>query len=184
MNDRVLLRTRQHLYQGIDSHGTGLRHAHEPRLAHVAHIPPHPPVREPGRLRGGEWIPASYPFDVGELPVALQLSARTDAASAMTERNAYFTAGVPHEAITGLLVTLDARERTEAGASGCEVVLTARNWFRDVDRPQSTATDPGFCSSVSLEMVPTLIQDVDPRPDASGWQAGESRSSVPRTCWA
>ena len=49
--------------------------------------------------------------------------------------------------------------------------LTARGMVRDVDRPQSTASDTGFCTRVSLEIVPPLIQDADPRPDLMGWQA-------------
>jgi hypothetical protein len=42
----------------------------------------------PDELRGAEWILASCPFELGGLPVALQLSARTHAGSAMTEWNA------------------------------------------------------------------------------------------------
>ncbi|WP_341846334.1 DUF317 domain-containing protein [Streptomyces regalis] len=76
-------------------------------------------------LRGAEWILASCPFELGGLPVALQLSARTHAASAMTEWNAYFTTGVPHEAVTDLLVALDARDMPDAGVMGPEAVLTA-----------------------------------------------------------
>ncbi len=43
--------------------------------------------------------------------------------------------------------------------------------MRDVDRPRTTAMDPGFSCSVSLELLPPLIQDSDPRPDLLGWQA-------------
>ncbi|MEU0339609.1 DUF317 domain-containing protein [Streptomyces bobili] len=128
----------------------------------------------PDELCGAEWILASYPFELGGLPVALQLSARTHTASAMTEWNAYFTTSVPHEAVTDLLLALDARDLPDADVMGPEAVLTAmtaRGWIRDVDRPRTTVTDPGFCSSVSLEMVPPLIEDADPRPDLLGWQA-------------
>lgn len=128
----------------------------------------------PDELRGAEWILASYPFELGGLPVAWQLSARPDAASALTEWNAYFTTGVPQEALADLLVALDAREAPDTGFDGPQAVMAAlvsHGWIRDVDRPATTATDPGFASSVSLEELPKLIQDADPRPDLMGWQA-------------
>lgn len=128
----------------------------------------------PDELCGAEWILAAYPFDLGGLPVAWQLSARPHAASAMAEWNAYFTVGVPYEALADLLVAIDAREAPDVGFAGPKTVLdalSARGWNRDVDRPRTTATDPGFSSSVSLEMLPPLIQDADPRPDLIGWQA-------------
>jgi len=40
----------------------------------------------------------------------------------MTEWNAYFTTGVPHEALTDLLVTLDTREIPDLGFTGPELV--------------------------------------------------------------
>ncbi|WP_184905391.1 DUF317 domain-containing protein [Streptomyces europaeiscabiei] len=128
----------------------------------------------PDELRGAEWILAAYPFELGGLPVAWQLSARPDATSVVPAWNAYFTAGVPYEAITDLLVAIDAREAPDLGSEGSETVLntlSARGWIRDVDRPRTTATDPGFSCNVSLEMLPPLIQDADPRPDLVGWQA-------------
>lgn len=128
----------------------------------------------PDELLGVEWILASHPFELGGLPIALQLSARTHATSAMTEWNAYFTTGVPYEALSDLLTALDDRAIPDSAITGPDVVLTAltaRGWIRDVDRPRTTATDPGFSSSVSLEIVPPLIQDADPRPELLGWQA-------------
>lgn len=128
----------------------------------------------PDGLRGAEWIRAAYPFELGGLPVAWQLSARPHAGSAMTEWNAYFTTGVPYEALADFLVALDAREAPDAGFANAESVLAAlnaRGWPRDMDRPRTTATDPGFSASVSLEMLPPLIQDADPRDDLLGWQA-------------
>lgn len=128
----------------------------------------------PDELRGAEWILASYPFELGGLPVAWQLSARPHAASALTEWNAYFTTGVPHEALADLLVALDAREAPDTGFDGPQAVMAAlvsQGWIQDVDRPATAATDPGFASSVSLEELPKLIQDADPRPDLMGWQA-------------
>ncbi|MFC7308450.1 DUF317 domain-containing protein [Streptomyces monticola] len=127
----------------------------------------------PDGLRGAEWILAAHPFELGGLPVAWQLSARSHAASAIAEWNVYFTAGVPPEALADLLVAIDAREAPDVGFEGPESVLTAlstQGWLRDVDRPR-TAADPGFSCTVSLELLPPLIQDVDPRPDLVGWQA-------------
>ncbi|WP_079056361.1 DUF317 domain-containing protein [Streptomyces caeruleatus] len=126
----------------------------------------------PDGLRGAEWILAAYPFELGGLPVAWQLSARSHATSVMPEWNAYFTTGVPYEALADLLVAIDAREAV--GFAGPEMVLnalSARGWIRDMDHPRTTAMDPGFSTSVSLEMLPPLIEDADPRPDLVGWQA-------------
>lgn len=128
----------------------------------------------PDGLRGAEWILAAYPFELGGLPVAWQLSARPRPASVMTEWNAYFTAGVPHEALVDLLLALDAHEAPDTGFEGAEAVLTAltaRGWLRDLDRPRTTASDPGFCAGVSLETLGPLILDADPRDDLLGWQA-------------
>ena len=121
-----------------------------------------------------EWILAAYPFELGGLPVAWQLSARPHATSAMTEWNAYFTTGVPYEALADLLAAIDAREAPDTDFGGAETVLnalSAQGWLRDVDRPHTTATDPGLSGCVSLELMPPLIQDADPRPDLVGWQA-------------
>ncbi|MEV5878001.1 DUF317 domain-containing protein [Streptomyces sp. NPDC052101] len=128
----------------------------------------------PDELRGAEWIRASYPFELGGLPVAWQLSARSHAGSVMTEWNAYFTPGVPHEALTDLLIALDVREAPDTGFADAECVLaalSAHGWVRDIDRPRTTASDPAFATSFSLETVPPLIHDADPREDLLGWQA-------------
>ncbi|MER5442590.1 DUF317 domain-containing protein, partial [Streptomyces sp. NPDC002790] len=128
----------------------------------------------PDGLRGAEWILAAYPFELGGLPVAWQMSARPHPTSALTEWNAYFTAGIPHEALTDFLLALDASETPDAGLENAESVLAAlnaRGWLRDMDRPRTTASDPGFSTNVSLEMLPPLIHDADPRDDLLGWQA-------------
>ncbi|AJC55024.1 DUF317 domain-containing protein [Streptomyces sp. 769] len=128
----------------------------------------------PDELCGVEWILASNPFELGGLYVALQISARPDASSVAAEWNAYFTTGVPHEALADFLVALDASAVPDAGFEGPEVVLTAlsaQGWIRDVDRPRTTAMDPGFSAHVSLEMLPPLISDADLREDLMGWQA-------------
>ncbi|MDI3417288.1 DUF317 domain-containing protein [Streptomyces luteolus] len=123
---------------------------------------------------GAEWLLASYPFELGGLPVAWQVSARSETGSVMVEWNAYFTVGVPPEPLTDFLLALDARTAPSVGFDGPEVVLDelgTRGWFRDADRLHTTAFDPGFSASVSLEPLPPLVQDGDPRPDQVGWQA-------------
>ncbi len=101
----------------------------------------------------------------------------------MTEWNAYFTCGVPYEALADLLIAIDAPTMPGTGFAGPETVLKAlgtQGWFRDVDRPRTTAMDPGFCASVSLELLPPLVLDADPRPDLVGWQAwAESSPGAP-----
>lgn len=95
----------------------------------------------PNELCGAEWILAAYPFELGGLPVAWQLSARSRATSAMMEWNAYFTTGVPHEVLADLLVAIDAREAPDVGLEGPETVLSvlsARGWVRD-EVPQGTS---------------------------------------------
>lgn len=60
----------------------------------------------------------------------------------MTEWNKYFSTGMPHEAVTDLLVALDARDMPDADVMEPEAVLaalTARGWIRDVDRPRTMA---------------------------------------------
>jgi hypothetical protein len=125
-------------------------------------------------LRGAEWVLASDPIQLGGLPVAWQVSARPHAASAMTEWNAYFTTGVPHEALADFLLALDARPDPAVGFGGPEAVLaalTAQGWIRDIDHPETTAADAGSTSSFTLCLLPPLIQDADPRPELVGWQA-------------
>ncbi|MEV0322541.1 DUF317 domain-containing protein [Streptomyces sp. NPDC050658] len=69
-------------------------------------------------LRGAEWVHASSPFELGGRPVAWQLSFRSDADSALTEWNVYFTTGVPPEALIDLLMEIDAREAPDVGFEG------------------------------------------------------------------
>ncbi|MBC9714461.1 DUF317 domain-containing protein [Streptomyces sp. TRM66268-LWL] len=128
----------------------------------------------PDGLCGAEWILASYPFELGDLPVAWQVSARSHTDSAMVGWNAYFTADVPHEVLADFLLALDARAEPAEGFDGPDVVLEelcSRGWFRDADRPRSAAFDPGFSAGISLELTPPLVRDADPHPVQVGWQA-------------
>ncbi|MFI8965598.1 DUF317 domain-containing protein [Streptomyces sp. NPDC053493] len=49
----------------------------------------------PNGLCGAEWTRAAYSFQLGDPPVAWQVSARSHSGSGLPEWNAYFTAGVP-----------------------------------------------------------------------------------------
>lgn len=140
----------------------------------------------PDELCGAEWVRASYPFALGGLPVAWQITARSHPTSAMREWNAYFTAYIPPEAVTDFLLALDASPEPHAGYDGPDAVLSAlaaQGWIRDIDRPHTTASDPGFTASLSLETVPEHVFDADPRPDLPGWQAwAEPAIGTPLWC--
>ncbi|MFF2524073.1 DUF317 domain-containing protein [Streptomyces liangshanensis] len=115
--------------------------------------------------RGGAPDGWKCEFSVGRSP---------SADSAMAEWNAYFTTDVPYEVLTDLLIVLGTRMAPDIGTAGPQTVLntlSAKGWIRDLDRPQTTVTDAAFTCSVSLELLPPLIQDDDPRPDQLGWQA-------------
>ncbi|MFF8509840.1 DUF317 domain-containing protein [Streptomyces sp. NPDC015492] len=128
----------------------------------------------PNGLCGAEWTRAACSFELGDLPVAWQMSARSHPGSALPEWNAYFTAGVPHEALTDFLLALDVRAEPAFSFDGPEIVLAAvcaQGWVRDIDRPHIAALAPGLSAGISLEEVPPLVRDADPRPGRFGWQA-------------
>jgi hypothetical protein len=128
----------------------------------------------PDDLCGAEWVRASFPFELGGLPVAWQITARAHPGSALREWNAYVTEGVPHEAVADLLLALDARTDPATGFTGPQTVLdalVAQGWLPDIDHPTTTATAPDLAATVSLEAIPEHVFDADPRPDLAGWQA-------------
>jgi hypothetical protein len=129
----------------------------------------------PSALTWAQWMLADEPFHLGELPVAWQVSARTHAASAVAEWYAYFTTGIPHEVLADFLLALDARPDPGFGFDGPEAVLdapTGQGWVRDIDHPDTAATDEGFVSGFTLcLLLPPLIQDAAPRAEPVGWQA-------------
>lgn len=49
-------------------------------------------------------------------------------------------------------------------------------WVRDIDRPHLAALAPGLSAGISLEEVPPLVRDADPRPGRFGWQASAEPS--------
>ncbi|MFD8159680.1 DUF317 domain-containing protein [Streptomyces malaysiensis] len=136
----------------------------------------------PDTLRWAQWVLPDEPFDLGSLPIAWQVSARTDTSSSLAQWSAYFTPDVPGEVLVGFLVALDARGQPAAPLGSSELVLdavAAHGWLRDIDQPGVRAMDPTFASHIRLGEVPPLIQDADPlalvaeadEAVLAGWQA-------------
>ncbi|MFI6020722.1 DUF317 domain-containing protein [Streptomyces sp. NPDC051287] len=136
----------------------------------------------PDSLRWAQWVLPDEPFHLGNLPIAWQVSARTDPSSPLAQWSAYFTPDVPGEILVGFLAALDARDQPALPCGDPELVLdavTAHGWLRDVEQPGLGALDPTFASHIRLGEVPPLIQDGDPlalvaeADEAAlvGWQA-------------
>ncbi|OKI09385.1 hypothetical protein A6A06_01345 [Streptomyces sp. CB02923] len=149
----------------------------------------------PDTLRWAQWVLADEPFHLGELPIAWQVSARSDTSSPLAQWSAYFTPDTPGEALADFLVALDARDQPGAPLGGPELVLdavTAHGWFRDIDQPRAGAMDPTFATHISLGEVPPLIQDTDPRTltaeadeaGPAGWQAWAEPALGAPCLWA
>ncbi|WP_434593170.1 DUF317 domain-containing protein [Streptomyces sp. A5-4] len=145
----------------------------------------------PDARRWAQWVLSDEPFYLGGLPIAWQVSARSDATSPLADWSAYFTRGVPGEVIADFLLALDACAQPSAASTGPEAVLdavTAHGWFRDAEQPHAAAMHPTFTARVSLDEVPPFIQDTDPRALTAeaeehgpmGWQAwAEPAMEVP-----
>ncbi|MFJ2895870.1 DUF317 domain-containing protein [Streptomyces sp. NPDC087218] len=128
----------------------------------------------PNGLCGAEWTRAACSFELGGIPVARQISARSHPGSGLPEWNAYFTGGVPCEALTDFLLALDARAEPAFSFDDPEIALAAvraQGWLRDIDRPHIAALTLGLSAGISLEEVPPLVRDADPRSGRFGWQA-------------
>ncbi|MEV8307180.1 DUF317 domain-containing protein [Streptomyces flavidovirens] len=149
----------------------------------------------PNALRWAQWVLPDEPFHLGGLPIAWQVSARSDASSPLAEWSAYFTPDVPGEVLTDFLLALDECGHPTAALTGPEVVLdavTAQGWLRDAEEPHSTAMHPTFTSRLSLSEVPPLIQDADSRvltteSDGTGpfgWQAWAEPAMGAPYLWA
>ncbi|MEV7064336.1 DUF317 domain-containing protein [Streptomyces collinus] len=149
----------------------------------------------PDALRWAQWGLADEPFNLGELPIAWQISARAEASSPLAQWSAYFTRDVPGEAVVDFLIALDASDQPAVPLVGSELVLdavAAHGWFRDIDQPQAAATDPTFTSHISLGEVPPLIQGADPRAlpaeddqtGPAGWQAWAEPALSAPCLWA
>ncbi|AUH42213.1 DUF317 domain-containing protein [Streptomyces sp. CMB-StM0423] len=147
----------------------------------------------PESLCWAQWVLADEPFHLGDLPIAWQVSARADTSSP-AEWSAYFTTGVPGEAVADFLAALDAHAQPAVPLVRPELVVdavTAHGWLLDADQ-SAGATDPTFISHVSLGEVPPLIQDADPRtltgepdePEPHGWQAWAQPAPDAPYLWA
>ncbi|MFE6025618.1 DUF317 domain-containing protein [Streptomyces niveus] len=145
-------------------------------------------------LRWAQWVLPDEPFHLGGLPIAWQVSARSDASSLLADWSAYFTPGVPGEVLADFLLALDQCGQPTTWPAGPEMVLdaaTAHGWFRDADQPHAAAIHPTFTARLSLGEVPPLIQDADPRAliedeeiGAAGWQAWAEPAMGAPYLWA
>lgn len=149
----------------------------------------------PDALRWAQWVLSDEPFHLGDLPIAWQVSARSDTTSSLADWSAYFTPGVPGEAITDFLMALDECSQPTALSAGPEVVLeaaTGHGWLRDADQPHAAAMHPTFTARLSLSQVPPLIQNGDPstltavaeEQGAMGWQAWSETATGAPYLWA
>ncbi|MDF9814165.1 DUF317 domain-containing protein [Streptomyces sp. SPB162] len=149
----------------------------------------------PDALRWAQWVLPDEPFYLGGLPIAWQVSARSDASSPLANWSAYFTRDVPGEIIADFLLALDACGQPTLASAGPGVVLdavTAHGWFRDAEQPQTAAMHPTFTARISLGEVPPFIQDADPRAltaevkeqEAMGWQAWAEPAMGTPYLWA
>ncbi|WP_330177740.1 DUF317 domain-containing protein [Streptomyces sp. NBC_01498] len=149
----------------------------------------------PRALRWAQWVLPDEPFHLGGLPVAWQVSARSDASSPLADWSAYFTPNVPGEVIADFLLAVDGCGQPTALPAGPEIVLdavTAHGWFRDADQPHGAAMHPTFTARLALAEVPPLIQDADSRAltveaddaGARAWQAWAEPSEGASYLWA
>ncbi len=131
----------------------------------------------PDALRWAQWVLADEPILLADLPVAWTMSARA-ATAGLAQWTAYFTTGVPPEAVADFLLALDARPDPAYGYTGPNVVfeaLAGRGWVRDIDDP-GVVCDPQLAASMALTALPEHLQDGDPLALASvaeptGWLA-------------
>jgi hypothetical protein len=145
-------------------------HDHEVLRSTVLHI-------SPDMLRWAQWVLADEPFHLGGLPIAWQVSARTDPGSPLAQWSAYFTPDVPGEVLVDFLDALDARDQPAEPRGGSELVLDAvraHGWLRDAHEPGAGALDPTFASHICFGDMPPLIQDSDPRALTAGARVGEA----------
>ncbi|MDT0382296.1 DUF317 domain-containing protein [Streptomyces sp. DSM 42041] len=149
----------------------------------------------PDGLRWAQWVLADEPFLLGGLPIAWQVSARTDNSSPIGKWSAYFTPGVPGEALADFLLALDAHDQPTTSWAGPERVLdaaTAHGWRRATDRPHTAAADPTATGRLAYSEMPPLIQDADPHTLATeadqtrpaGWQAWSQPTPNGACLWA
>ncbi|MFG2996614.1 DUF317 domain-containing protein [Streptomyces sp. NPDC048340] len=129
----------------------------------------------PDQLRSAEWVLADpLTTGLGDLPIAWEISAREAPDRGIAAWTAYFTAGIPHEALTAFALALDVRSEPAWGFEevyAVNQVLAAAGWAPDVDDPECTYWDASLASCWSWAPLPPGIEDQDPRPDLPGWMA-------------
>ena len=131
----------------------------------------------PDGLRWAQWVLADEPILIGDLPVAWTVSARASAAG-LAAWTAYFTTGVPPEAVVDFLLALEARPDPAHGYAGPHVVfetLAGRGWVSDIDDPAAVC-DPQLAAGMALTALPEDLQDGDPlcldlTAASTGWLA-------------
>lgn len=126
-------------------------------------------------------------FEPGSLAVARQISARSHSGSGLPEWNAYFTAGVPHEALTDFLLALGTRTEPAFSFGGPETVLAAacdRGRLRDIDRPHVAASAPDSPPAFRWRRCPRPFAMPILGPGASAGRCGPNIPSAIRTCGA
>ncbi|MFB9603327.1 DUF317 domain-containing protein [Streptomyces roseofulvus] len=131
----------------------------------------------PDGLRWAQWVLADEPIILGDLPVAWTVSARSTA-DGLAEWTAYFTTGVPPEAVADFLLALEACPDPAHGYAGPHVVfesLAERGWVRDIDNP-AAFSDPQLAAGMALSLLPEYLQDgnplcLDPTAEQTGWLA-------------
>lgn len=133
----------------------------------------------PDALSWAQWVLADEPILLGDLPVAWTVSARATPAG-LPQWTAYFSTGVPPEAVVDFLFAVEAHPDPAHGYTGPDVVLDAlveHGWLRDIDTPGAMVSDPQLAASVALTILPEDgIQDgdpfgLDPTREPTGWLA-------------
>lgn len=129
----------------------------------------------PDQLRCAEWVLADpHSTELGELRIAWEVSAREAPDRAIPAWTAYFTTGIPYEALAAFVDALDARHDPAWGYGGTDAVtgaLTEAGWIPDADDPERTYWDTPMTSCWSWTLSPRGIEDQDPRKDLPGWLA-------------
>ncbi|UUS33982.1 MULTISPECIES: DUF317 domain-containing protein [Streptomyces] len=132
----------------------------------------------PDGLRWAQWVLADEPILLGDVPVAWTASARASEAG-LAEWTAYFSTGVPPEAVADFLLALECRPDPAYGFAGPNMVFDAlaeHGWVRDIDN-RAVVSDPRLTAGMALNVLPVDgIQDgdplaLDPVVDPTGWQA-------------
>ncbi|MFI5804425.1 DUF317 domain-containing protein [Streptomyces sp. NPDC051561] len=132
-------------------------------------------LSSPDQLRSAEWLAADpATIRIGHLPVAWEISARAAPDRAVGAWTAYFTVGVPHEALTDFVRALDLRTDPAFGFDGPDAVMVELRdggWAPEVGQFGMTMWDPAMAACMVWATSPDGVVDQDPRPGLPGWQS-------------